>query len=123
MFDDNQVDRHVGQRLRALRISRGISQTALGEAIGVTFQQVQKYESGSNRISASKLHRVCTHFKVPVSYFFDEIPPSEEEAALADLPTLAGREIESLQLILQLDPQVKRAIYSLAKSLRETTPN
>lgn len=117
MFDDNEIDRHVGQRLRALRISRGESQTALGEAIGVTFQQVQKYESGANRISASKLHRICAHFQLPVSYFFEGIEPGRKPGAF-DLPVLAGREIESLQMILQLEPSVKRAIYSLAKSLR-----
>lgn len=118
MFDDSEIDRHVGQRLRSLRIARGESQSALGEAIGVTFQQVQKYESGANRISASKLHRICGHFNLSISYFFEGIDPGAKTPE-AGLPVLAGREIESLQMILQLAPPVKRAIYSLAKSLRD----
>ncbi|MDV6329872.1 helix-turn-helix transcriptional regulator [Asticcacaulis sp. 201] len=65
------VDAHVGGRVRNRRKFLGLSQTALAEAIGLTFQQVQKYEKGNNRISASKLYDVAKTLRVPVAYFFD----------------------------------------------------
>jgi transcriptional regulator with XRE-family HTH domain len=64
------IDRHVGQRVRLARISRSLSQTALADAVGVTFQQVQKYEKGTNRVSASRLFEFAEVFGVEVSYFF-----------------------------------------------------
>ena len=65
------VDAHVGQRVRMRRTLLGMSQEKLGEAIGLTFQQVQKYERGSNRISAGTLYRLGQVLDVPVSFFFD----------------------------------------------------
>lgn len=65
------VDAHVGQRVRMRRTLLGVSQEKLGEAIGLTFQQVQKYERGSNRISAGTLYRLSQVLDVPVSFFFD----------------------------------------------------
>ncbi|HEY0835833.1 MAG TPA: helix-turn-helix domain-containing protein, partial [Azospirillum sp.] len=65
------VDTHVGQRVRMRRTLLGMSQEKLGEAIGLTFQQVQKYERGSNRISAGTLFRLSQVLDVPVSFFFD----------------------------------------------------
>ncbi len=72
------VDAHVGHRLRQRRTILGFSQTKLAEAIGVTFQQVQKYEQGSNRIGASRLHMVSKVLDAPISYFFDEMPSEVE---------------------------------------------
>ncbi len=74
------VDVHVGQRLRLRRKLAGLSQTELGEKIGVTFQQLQKYESGANRISASRLFDLSRVLDVPVSYFFDEMTKNVSEA-------------------------------------------
>lgn len=68
------VDVHVGTRLRQRRSLLGISQTKLGESVGLTFQQVQKYERGSNRVSSSRLFEFAQILDVPVSYFFDELP-------------------------------------------------
>ncbi|NBB52649.1 helix-turn-helix domain-containing protein [Rhizobium sp. CRIBSB] len=65
------VDRHVGRRVCEKRISLGYNQSDLGRALGLTFQQVQKYEKGSNRISASKLWDIARFFKVDVAYFFE----------------------------------------------------
>ncbi len=70
----NPVDVHVGARLRQRRTLLGMNQTNLGNAIGVKFQQVQKYESGSNRISASRLFNLSRLLDVPVEYFFDDMP-------------------------------------------------
>jgi transcriptional regulator with XRE-family HTH domain len=67
---NHPVDRHVGKRVCEKRVSLGYNQTDLGKAIGVTFQQVQKYEKGSNRISASKLWQIADFFKVDIGYFF-----------------------------------------------------
>jgi transcriptional regulator with XRE-family HTH domain len=69
------VDVHVGARLRQRRILLGMSQTALGSAAGITFQQVQKYEGGGNRISSSRLFEFAKMLDVPVSHFFEEMAP------------------------------------------------
>lgn len=65
------VDRHVGRRVCEKRISLGYNQSDLGRALGLTFQQIQKYEKGANRISASKLWDIARFFKVDIDYFFD----------------------------------------------------
>lgn len=65
------IDIHVGQRVRARRKMLGLSQTQLGQELGVTFQQVQKYERGSNRIGSSRLFRMSATLDVPVAYFFE----------------------------------------------------
>lgn len=69
--DTHPVDLYVGGRIRTRRKFLGMSQDELAGLIGLTFQQVQKYERGANRVSASKLHEIAAELKVPVSYFFD----------------------------------------------------
>lgn len=77
----NQTDVFVGQRVRMARLMAKLSQTTLGEKIGVTFQQVQKYERGGNRISSSRLQQISDVLDKPVSWFFDENPgPRKAEA-------------------------------------------
>jgi transcriptional regulator with XRE-family HTH domain len=71
------VDRYVGSRVRLRRITVGMSQERLGEALGVTFQQVQKYEKGMNRISMSRMQRIAQVLGVPVSYFLEGAPRDE----------------------------------------------
>ena len=66
----NPIDIHVGSRVRLRRTMQGVSQEKLGEALGVTFQQVQKYEKGTNRIGASRMQQIAEVLKVPVSFFF-----------------------------------------------------
>lgn len=78
------VDRHVGKRVEARRKSLGYSQTQLGSALGLTFQQIQKYEKGSNRISASKLWEIAQFFKVDTGYFFDGLTASAPGMAESD---------------------------------------
>ncbi len=70
----NPIDIHVGNQLRVRRTLRGLSQTELAAAVGLTFQQVQKYEQGTNRISASRLYRLANVLRVSVLYFFEGIP-------------------------------------------------
>jgi transcriptional regulator with XRE-family HTH domain len=80
------VDVHVGARLRQRRTLHGMSQTTLGDALGISFQQVQKYERGTNRIGASRLFELSRVLDVPVEFFFDDMPT----AVAASSPTLGG---------------------------------
>jgi len=70
----NPTDKHVGSRVRMRRIMLGMSQEKLGDALGLTFQQVQKYEKGTNRIGASRLQQIAHFLQVPVSFFFEGAP-------------------------------------------------
>jgi transcriptional regulator with XRE-family HTH domain len=82
------VDKHVGERVRMRRIMMKMSQTELAEKLGITFQQVQKYEKGTNRIGAGRLHRISQILDVPITYFFEDVPGqksgSGRNAALPD---------------------------------------
>jgi transcriptional regulator with XRE-family HTH domain len=70
----NPIDKHVGSRVRMRRMMLGMSQEKLGDALGLTFQQVQKYEKGTNRIGASRLQQISQILQVPVSFFFEGAP-------------------------------------------------
>ena len=70
----NPVDKYVGSRVRMRRIMLGLSQEKLGDALGLTFQQIQKYEKGTNRIGASRLHQIADILQVPVSFLFEGSP-------------------------------------------------
>src|SRR5271169_6309877 len=78
------VDKHVGSRVRMRRKMLGMSQTKLGDALGLTFQQVQKYERGTNRISASRMHHIAHILQVPVEFFFDGAARIPHLSAIAD---------------------------------------
>lgn len=84
----NPVDVHVGSRVRLRRLMLEMSQEKLGAALGLTFQQVQKYEKGTNRIGASRLHHIAHILQVPVSFFFELAPGSNAfpERPVAALP-------------------------------------
>src|SRR5512140_3289831 len=77
----NPIDKHVGSRVRMRRMMLGMSQEKLGDALGLTFQQVQKYEKGTNRIGASRLQQISQILQVPVAFFFEGAP---------DVPPLGG---------------------------------
>lgn len=70
----NPIDKHVGSRVRMRRMMLSMSQEKLGDALGLTFQQVQKYEKGTNRIGASRLQQISTILQVPVAFFFEGAP-------------------------------------------------
>ena len=76
----NPVDKYVGSRVRMRRIMLGMSQEKLGEALGLTFQQVQKYEKGTNRVGASRLQQISEILQVPVSFLFEGSPGAIETA-------------------------------------------
>lgn len=120
----NEVDVFVGQRLRELRMLAGLSQSDVAAALGLTFQQLQKYERGFNRVSASRLYKLALYFRVPVSVFFDgleERASQLESAESGDIEdadnTLQSREALMLARYFQhiRDPQVRLAIRELAE--------
>ena len=80
------TDKHVGRRVRARRLMLGMSQEKLGKALGLSFQQVQKYEKGANRISASRLHQLAHILQVPPASFFEGAPHVKLNRNVADAP-------------------------------------
>jgi len=90
MSEPDPIDVYVGSRVRMRRTLLGKSQTNIGEALGLTFQQIQKYERGANRISSSKLYKLSKLLKIPVVYFFEEIPDQLKR----DMPTFKGEKPE-----------------------------
>src|SRR3954462_1232159 len=83
--DPQPVDRHVGSRVRMRRMMIGMSQEKLGEACGITFQQIQKYEKGMNRMGASRLHHIARILQVPVEFFYEGVPSGPDSGKpLAD---------------------------------------
>ncbi len=82
--DPNYIDVHVGSRIRMRRQLVSMSQEKLGELLGITFQQVQKYEKGTNRISASRLYYASKILGVPVQAFFEDLPGSEGDAGFSE---------------------------------------
>ncbi|ESQ90299.1 Cro/Cl family transcriptional regulator [Asticcacaulis sp. AC460] len=121
------IDVHVGSRVRMRRKFMGISQQVLGDSIGLTFQQVQKYERGSNRISASKLWHIGQVLKVPIDYFFDgfaggedpqDAPGGTEAAINAFLTTSEG--IELAEVFPKVSgPKLRRKVLDLVKALAD----
>ena len=82
----NPIDKHVGGRVRMRRMMLGMSQEKLGDALGLTFQQVQKYEKGTNRMGASRLQHIANILQVPVTFFFDGVPGQPKADGSAPSP-------------------------------------
>src|SRR5712671_5490238 len=85
----NPVDRHVGSRVRMRRMMLSMSQEKLGDALGLTFQQVQKYEKGTNRIGASRLQQISNILQVPVEFLFDGAPSMPGHSGMGEAPSPA----------------------------------
>lgn len=122
----NDIDLHLGKRLRRRRRLLGLTQQQLAMAVGVRFQQIQKYECGANRISAARLWQLSEALEVPVSYFFDGLAEQmdREATASAERAEGGGGEMfarkETLDLIrayYQLGERPRRRLLDLAKSL------
>jgi transcriptional regulator with XRE-family HTH domain len=121
----NPVDRHVGLRIRLRRKELGVSQERLADSIGLTFQQIQKYERAANRVSASKLWEVAQALDAPVAYFYDgldgpsdEAGPSRTSAVHDFLLTPEGLELATLFPKI-LRPRVRRRILELMRSMAD----
>lgn len=129
----NPVDIHVGSRIRLRRTLLGMSQEKLGGAIGLTFQQVQKYERGTNRVGSSRLYQLAKVLNVPVSFFFDDMPQEvagdhggfRESAEPFDDNPLTKRETLELVRAYHRIPSaaVRRRVFELMKSLAESGSN
>ncbi|PLP59504.1 transcriptional regulator [Mesorhizobium loti] len=124
----NPIDTHVGSRIRLRRNMLGMSQERLGESLGITFQQIQKYEKGTNRVGASRLQAIASILSVPVAFFFEDAPGQDgvtrggfaEDNAMALAAEFCSTP-EGLQLnrafVKVADPKVRRRIIDLVKSL------
>jgi len=130
----NPIDVHVGSRIRLRRNMLGFSQERLGESLGITFQQIQKYEKGTNRVGASRLQAIASILNTPVSFFFEGAPDEDGTNAgkLAEegSPYVADflSSSEGIQLnrafVKIADPKVRRKILDLVKALAaEPTAN
>lgn len=138
--EPNPVDIEIGRRLRESRSRLGISQERLAAQLGVSYQQVQKYERGANRIGSGRLHDIARFLQVPVTYFFEGVNDDREQPqGLADAPApfafdgadqqhlgagaaeTGNREVLDLVRVFTriADPMVRRRIYELAKTLAE----
>ncbi len=134
----NPIDRHVGSRVRMRRIMLGMSQEKLGEALGLTFQQVQKYEKGTNRIGASRLQQISRTLDVPPAFFFEGAPSFEAfanpepghmgVAEDSNAPYVADflATAEGLHLNMAFarihDPKIRKRIVDLVASLAAEEP-
>ncbi len=130
----NPIDVHVGGRVRLRRTLLGMSQEKLGEALGLTFQQVQKYERGANRIGASRLFDLSRVLEVPVSYFYEDMDdemmaasPRHMVRATEDPPEFEDTVMiqrETLELVRAYyrirDPEVRKRVQELARALGPT---
>lgn len=125
----NPTDRYVGARVRSRRIMLGMSQEYLGDALGVAFQQVQKYEKGANRISASRLQQIAHILKVPITFFFEGAPsPSSSSQATDHVATpayltefLATKDgLMLCNAFMQIsDAKLRRAIVHLVSTIAD----
>lgn len=129
MRSADEVDAHVGRRLRRRRTALGISQEQLGTALGLTFQQIQKYEKGQNRIGAGRLYRIAGILSVPVQYFFEGLPEEEPPALGRDtteseikafIATPEGQAL-SAGFVRIADPATRRRIVELVGTLARAT--
>ena len=120
--DPHPVDRHVGRRVQEKRLGLGLSQTALGKAVGVSFQQMQKYEKGQNRISASKLFEIAEFLNVGIPYFFEGYssrPSVAEEAPAFDQHSATRQSLEIGRLAPQLPLRKQKLILEMMKEMLE----
>jgi transcriptional regulator with XRE-family HTH domain len=114
-----RIDQHVGERIRARRTELGLTQEQLAEALNVSYQQVQKYETGANRISAGRIFELARKLRVDVGYFFEGLP-LDAPAEPAPLEH-GGRQRSAIELVRKFaqieDPQVRSAIAALVKAI------
>lgn len=125
------VDIHIGQSIRAFRTRRGLSQSALGERIGVTFQQVQKYERGTNRVSGSRLYEIAGVLGVSIADFYEGLPdPSQVARTGENVPDLEtvfnsvpdAASLRLIELYKRLPPRLRKAGYALIAAMADPAP-
>ena len=114
-----RVDEHVGERIRHRRTMLGLTQEQLAALLEISYQQVQKYETGANRVSAGRLFEIAQHLDVGVEYFFEDLAPSPGPSALPH----GGRNRAMIELVRNFteieDPEIRSAVSSLVKTLTQ----
>jgi transcriptional regulator with XRE-family HTH domain len=115
--NNNAIDVHVGRRVRLRRTLLGMSQEQLGEALSITFQQVQKYERGSNRVSASRLWDIGQILEVPVSFFFDDMSDDTKDHSPRKMKVGGAGEVGDAPL----DPMARRETLELVRAYYQIT--
>jgi len=123
------VDLHVGARIRMQRNLRRASQSELAQALGLTFQQIQKYERGANRVSASMLFEAAQFLNVPVAMFFEGLPDTQDPTAAVDGARAAmigaflssGEGVRLAELVPQLPAKLRRQVLTLVEALADET--
>jgi transcriptional regulator with XRE-family HTH domain len=113
------IDRHIGHRLRACRMMLRLNQSELGKAIGVTFQQLQKYEKGSNRVSASTLQKLAVTMEVPITYFFEGVSSEKIQSNKEWTEFLATSEgLALIRAFKRIDSKdLRRAVVHLVEQM------
>ncbi len=112
------VDEHVGQRIRHCRWMVGMTQQQLAEAVGIKFQQIQKYETGANRVSASRLWDISRALGAPIDHFFEGLEPGAGREGNAVAEILADKEALELMRTLRSFPHAqRRRLFELARAL------
>ena len=131
----NSIDEHVGLQLRQRRALLGLSQEKLAEQVGITFQQIQKYENGANRVSASRLYEFSKVLEIPVTFFFESYGSNENKAlgfAEGDQAGFEGPDdvlkrketIELIRVYYSIEnPKLRKDLFKLVKSMAESLKN
>jgi transcriptional regulator with XRE-family HTH domain len=119
----NTEDIEIGQKIRALRVAKEVSQTELGKALGVTFQQVQKYEKGANRVSAGRLQKIAELLETPITFFYGESGAGSKKHADTGFALLQSK--GAMRLLRAYDEissgATKHALVMVAEALRRKT--
>lgn len=114
-----RIDKHVGERIRLRRTELGLTQEQLAEALGVSYQQIQKYETGANRISAGRMLEIARKLAVDVGFLFEDLTDDEDQL-VAPLEH-GGRQRSAIELVRKFaqikDPEVRAAIAGLVKTI------
>jgi transcriptional regulator with XRE-family HTH domain len=126
----NPIDAHVGNRVRVRRVLLGLTQEKLAQALGLTFQQVQKYERGTNRISSGRLFQLAQALDVPVSFFYVDLPGTPASGTATPLEPTADTDTMSRQETMELvrayyripELPVRKRVFELVKTIAGPTP-
>lgn len=119
----HHVDRHVGALIRAKRKAMGISQSELADALGISFQQIQKYERGSNRVSSSKLYEIAQKLNAPLTTFFEGLDgPQTERRPIGDMVKFLDERgsHELMAAFNEITPMLRSRLVALARAMAET---
>jgi transcriptional regulator with XRE-family HTH domain len=120
---EQDIDLHIGKRLRARRRLLGLTQQNLAQSVGVRFQQIQKYECGANRISASRLWNLAELLRVPISYFYDGLQAGQRSGnrgPFGEIESMAREEsLDLIRAYYRLDERPRRRLLDLAKALND----